>query len=96
MITRLVHSAPVVARRGAGALRHSIIEGMYFMPHPLDWWAVGGYDEVIRQTGWNRARARREVKKAIKAQGWNPIGHQGYEALRQRLVRGDHLDHELV
>ena len=33
--------------------------------HPLDWWAHGGYAEVVRNTGWNFAKARREVRKAI-------------------------------
>lgn len=44
---------------------------------PFDWWAYGGYAEVMRQTGWNIAKARWEVRKAIKSHGWNPIGHQG-------------------
>jgi hypothetical protein len=60
--------------------------------HPLDWWAYGGYPEVQRHTGWSLARARREVKKAIKAQGWNPIGHAGYEDLRRKTMDGDILD----
>ena len=29
--------------------------------HSLDWWAYGGYAEVMRHTGWNLAKARREV-----------------------------------
>ena len=64
--------------------------------HPLDWWALGGYDEVIRHTGWNLAKARREVKKAIKAYGWNPIGHTGYEALRHAIMDGKMTDRDLV
>jgi hypothetical protein len=64
--------------------------------HPLDWWAEGGYDEVMRQTNWNRPKARREVKKAIKRYGWNPIGHQGYEELRQRIMTGRMMDHDLL
>ena len=63
--------------------------------HPLDWWAYGGYDEVMRQTGWNLPKARREVKKAIRNHGWNPIGHRGYEELRQRIMDGEMLDHDL-
>jgi hypothetical protein len=54
--------------------------------HPLDWWAHGGYDEVVRQTGWNLPRARREVRKVIKAYGPKPTGHAGYEALRQQVM----------
>jgi hypothetical protein len=63
--------------------------------HPLDWWAYGGYPEVMRQTGWSLARARREVRKAIKAYGLNPIGHTGYEELRRQIMRGELLDKEL-
>jgi hypothetical protein len=63
--------------------------------HPLDWWAAGGYDEVMRHTGWNLAKARREVRKAIKSYGWNPIGHTGYQELRERIMTGESLDHDL-
>jgi len=64
--------------------------------HPLDWWAYGGYAEVVRQTGWNLPKARREVRKAIRAYGWNPIGRRGYEKLRQRIMNGQTLDHDLL
>jgi len=64
--------------------------------HPLDWWALGGYDEVMRQTGWNLAKARREVKKTIKRYGWHPIGHAGYETLRQRLMNGEMTNRDLL
>jgi hypothetical protein len=64
--------------------------------HPLDWWAYGGYDHVIRETGWNRARARREVRRAIKAYGLKPVGHRGYKELRQRIMNEELLDKELV
>ncbi len=63
--------------------------------HPLDWWAYGNYEEVIRQTGWNLAKARREVRKTIKNYGWNPIGHKGYERLRQSIMDSGALDTEL-
>ena len=64
--------------------------------HPLDWWAYGGYDEVVRQTGWNVAKARREVKKPIKSYGWNPIGHAGYADLRRRIMNDELLDNDLL
>lgn len=64
--------------------------------HPLDWWAYGGYDEVMRQTNWNLPKARREVKKAIKRYGWNPIGHAGYEELRRQIMNGDLLTNDLL
>ncbi|MGH2533089.1 MAG: hypothetical protein ACRDJW_12390 [Thermomicrobiales bacterium] len=63
---------------------------------PLDWWAYGGYPEVVRQTGWNLPKARREVKKAIKANGWNPIGHAGYEVLRRQIMDGQMTDRDLI
>jgi hypothetical protein len=69
---------------------------MYALPHPLDWWVVGGYTEVVRQTGWTLPKARREVKKAIKSYGWNPIGHAGYEALRQAIMDGNMTDRDLM
>ena len=46
------------------------------LPHPLDWWAYGGYAEVVRNTGWTLAKARRELRKAIRAHGWHPIGQR--------------------
>ncbi len=64
--------------------------------HPLDWWAYGGYPEVVRQTGWSLPKARREVRKAIRAHGWCPIGHRGYEELRRRIMDGELLDHDLT
>jgi hypothetical protein len=66
------------------------------LTHPLDWWAYGGYDEVVLQTGWNLARARREAKRRIKSYGWNPIGHAGYAELRRRLMNGELLDNDLL
>lgn len=68
---------------------------MYYVEHPLDWWASGGYTEVVRQTGWTLPRARREVRKAIKRRGWNPIGHTGYAELKKAILAGHHFDHEL-
>lgn len=64
--------------------------------HPLDWWAYGGYAFVMRETGWSLPHARREVRKAIKRFGWHPIGHRGYEQLRQQILAGQVLDNDLV
>jgi len=69
---------------------------MDLVKHPLDWWAYGGYAEVMCQTGWNLAKARREVRKAIKAYGWNPIGHAGYAKLRRRIMDGEVFDKDLI
>jgi hypothetical protein len=64
--------------------------------HPLDWWAYGGYVEVVHQTGWSLPKARREVRKAIRAYGWTPIGHRGYAQLRRAIMDRQVLDNELV
>ncbi|MGI8486684.1 MAG: hypothetical protein ACR2OU_20800 [Thermomicrobiales bacterium] len=64
--------------------------------HPLDWWAYGGYLEVIRQTGWNLPKARREVRKAMRFYGLHPIGHRGYNDVRRRIMNGEVLDNELT
>ncbi len=64
--------------------------------HPLDWWAEDGYAEVMRHTGWNLAKARREVKKTIKRYGWNPIGRREYEDLRNQIMDGKMLNDDLV
>lgn len=56
---------------------------------PLDWWAYGGYKEVMRQTGRNIAKAYRE---AIKAYGWNSIGHTGYQELCHRIMDSEVLE----
>jgi hypothetical protein len=69
---------------------------MDHVKHPLDWWAYGGYSEVVRQTGWSLPQARREVRKAIRAHGWHPIGHVGYAELRRRIMDGQVLDHDLT
>ena len=63
--------------------------------HPLDWWAYGGYAEVVRQTGWSLPKARREVRKVIKHYGFKPIGHRGYTELRRRIMDGEVLYKEL-
>lgn len=64
--------------------------------HPLDWWAYGGYPEVMRRTGWNAARARREVRKAIKALGLRPLGNRGYVELRRQIMAGDLFSNDLT
>jgi hypothetical protein len=50
----------------------------------------------MRQTGWGLPKTRREVRKAIRAYGWHPIGHRGYEELRRRIMNGEVLDHDLT
>jgi len=66
------------------------------MQHPLDWWAYGGYQEVMHHTGWTIEKSRREVRKAIRRYGWNPIGRLGYEKLRLRIMDGRALDNDLI
>jgi hypothetical protein len=62
---------------------------------PLDWWAYGGYAALMRQTGWALPRARRQVRKAIRDYGWNPVGHRGYQELRRRINNGELFDNDL-
>ncbi len=73
-----------------------ILTSMDPISHPLDWWAYGGYTAVIRETGWSKEKARREVHKAIKSHGWNPIGHKEYEQLRQRIMNSQTMNWDLT
>jgi hypothetical protein len=41
-------------------------------------------------------KARREVRQAIRANGWHPIGHRGDEELRRRIMDGEAIDHDLT
>ncbi len=59
--------------------------------HSLNWWAYGGYEEVMRQTGWSLAKARREVRKVVNAYGLNSIGRAGNEELRRQIMDGEML-----
>ena len=80
-------------------MKSSYGRAMDYVRHPLDWWAYGGYAEVVRQTGWNLSKARREVRKAIREYGWHPIGHAGhagYAELRRKLMAGEMFNHELT
>lgn len=70
--------------------------------HPLDWWAFGGYAEVMRQTGCTQPQARRRVRRSLAAAWrrtgdpiWRPIGHGGYTRLRRLIMTGQTLDHDL-
>ncbi len=71
--------------------------------HPLDWWAYGGYAEVMRQLGCRHAQARRTVKQQLKSYfrrtgdpTWKPVGHRGYARLRRAIMANQTLDNELV
>ncbi len=70
------------------------------LPHPLDWWALSPYEHayaaVCSQTGWSRAKARREVHQAIRKRGWRPKGHRGYRRLHDHINTGGLLEHELI
>lgn len=92
---RLTYSGAIGGLLNNDALSSNVV-CMDQIQHPLDWWAYGGYNEVRRNTGWSLAKARREVRKTIKALGWNPIGHGGYEELRRRIMDGEILDKDLV
>ncbi len=71
--------------------------------HPLDWWAYGGYDMVMRELGCTKAVARHKVKAKIEDVHrrtrdplWKPIGNCGYAALRRTIMAGRSLDNELT
>jgi hypothetical protein len=70
--------------------------------HPLDWWAYGGYQEVMRQLKCSRATARHRVHRRITSYYrqtlnpiWRPIGNSGYATLRRAIMSGKVLDNEL-
>ena len=70
--------------------------------HPLDWWAYGCYQMVMRELGCTEAVARRKVRVNIEEYRrrtgnplWKPMGHKGYVALRRAIMAGQLLDNEL-
>ena len=71
--------------------------------HPLDWWAYGGYDAVMRELGCTKAQARHKVHAKIDAYFtrtgnpiWRPMGNRGYAQLRRAIMAGQVLDNDLV
>lgn len=79
------------------------MDSMDSLEHPLDWWAYGGYPEVMRQLGCTHAQARRSVKQRLKATfhrtgdpRWKPVGHRGYAQLRRAIMTGELVDNDLV
>lgn len=71
--------------------------------HPLDWWALGGYERVMHETGCTKPQARHAVHKAIadyfRRTGdplWRPFGHRGYTQLKRANMDGPVLDNELL
>ncbi|MDP9471866.1 MAG: hypothetical protein M3Q71_14595 [Chloroflexota bacterium] len=71
--------------------------------HPLDWWAYGGYEMVMRELGCTKTTARHKVHAKIdeyfKRTGnpiWKPVGHRGYTELRRAIMDGRVLNNELV
>ena len=72
------------------------------LEHPLDWWAYGGYDMVMRELGCTRTVARHKVRAKIddyhRRTGdpmWQPIGNREYAALRRTIMSGRSIDNEL-
>jgi hypothetical protein len=71
--------------------------------HPLDWWAAGGYDRVMRELRCTKATARHKVHQKIdeyyRRTGdpiWRPIGNRGHAQLRQAIMENRVLDNDLV
>jgi len=72
------------------------------LEHPLDWWAYGGYEMVMRELGCTKAVARHKVRVKIEDyrrrtehRVWKPIGNRGYAVLRRIIMTGRSLDNEL-
>jgi hypothetical protein len=75
---------------------------MDFVEHPLDWWAYGGYAEVMRRLGCTKPIARHKVHRKIaecfKRTGnsiWKPVGNRGCAELRRAIMAGRVLDDDL-
>ncbi len=71
--------------------------------HPLDWWAYGGYEMVMRELGCTKTIARHKVHAKIeeyfKQTGdpiWRPVGHRGYTQLQRAIMAGRVLNNDLV
>jgi hypothetical protein len=71
--------------------------------HPLDWWALGGYERVMRELHCSKAVARHKVHAQIdnyfKRTGdaiWKPVGNAGYTALRRAIMASQVFDNDLV
>jgi len=70
--------------------------------HPLDWWAYGGYEMVMRELGCTKATARHKVHQKFddyyRRTGhpiYRPIGNSSYAQLRRAILAGQVLDNEL-
>ena len=75
---------------------------MDHLEHPLDWWAHGGYAEVMHRMNCTKPVARRTVNRKIaefyQRTGdpiWKPIGNHGYATLRRAIMAHQILDHDL-
>ena len=54
----------------------------------LIWWAVGGYPLIVRETGYTKARCRRERKRIFKLRGWTAESNNDLERYREALLKG--------
>ncbi len=73
----------------------------------LQWWAAGGYPEVVRQLqrlghSCTATQVRHiinaQIKRRYQATGdplWKPVGHAGRERLRRAIRENRSLDHQL-
>ena len=75
---------------------------MDLVEHPLDWWAYGGYAEVMRRLGCTKPTARHKVNQKIAeyykrtvSPIWKPVGNRGYAKLRRAIMVGRVLDNDL-
>lgn len=70
--------------------------------HPLDWWAYGGYQMVMRELRCTKAIARHKVRAKLDEyynrtgdSMWKPVGNRGFALLRKAILDGRILDNEL-
>jgi hypothetical protein len=70
--------------------------------HPLDWWAYGGHEAVMRELKCTKTQARHRVHQKIKDYFrrtgdplWRPYGHRGYAQLRRAIMENRALDNDL-
>ena len=71
--------------------------------HPLDWWALDGYDGVMRELRCTKTVARHKVHAKINEYfqrtgdpRWTPVGNHGYAQLRHAITQGRVLNNDLI
>ncbi len=69
------------------------------LPFPLNYWVTGErheYQGVMAKTGWSRAKARKQVHRALRRLGHDPRTDQDYANLLLKAREGRLLQHDLM